>query len=80
MEHVVVSEVAGGSWQKTLEKSAWKTSQTELFDQLPLVFGIEPHNLYTVRAYIEENLESIVEDALSGQCTKGHSCKDSRRR
>ncbi len=40
-------------------------------------FGIEDEMLDLVKSYFAENALRIAEDNLKGQCTSGHSCKES---
>eukprot|EP00536_Pseudo-nitzschia_multiseries_P007887 jgi/Psemu1/287427/fgenesh1_pg.191_\ len=40
-------------------------------------FYIKPESALTTAQYIKDNLQSIVSDNLKGQCTSGHSCKNS---
>jgi hypothetical protein len=79
MEHLVGSDKEN-AWQHQLRHSKWKSSQDELFAALPVLFGMEAQDLWNVRVYLEEHLPAIVEDAISGQCTKGHSCKDAAKK
>ena len=56
------------------------SSREDLFHQhtwkkLSDRFGIKQRSLVNTRAAILENLSAIVQDALKGQCTPGHSCK-----
>lgn len=74
MEHVILGE-SGQGWERKLRGSRWKSSQKELFEQLPVLFGMEAQQLWDVRDYFKVHISEIAEDAISGQCTKGHSCK-----
>jgi hypothetical protein len=53
----------------------WKHSQPDLWEVFPRMFGFEPEQVWKMRAAIAEHLPLILQDALQGQCTKGHSCK-----
>lgn len=74
MEHIV--GIGLPWWKRSLEHSNWRSQQEELFQILTVLFGIEASHLRRTKAYIQDHLPAIVEDALVGQCTKGHSCKD----
>lgn len=76
MDRVILGKSEHDEWQRQLRQSKWKTSQDVLFRQLPSLYGVHEESLRNIRHLIEKNLLAIVADALNGQCTKGHSCKE----
>ena len=42
-------------------------------------FALLPKNTKDTNIYLMENMRPILEDALRGQCTEGHSCRDEAR-
>ena len=42
-------------------------------------FALLPENTKNTNIYLMENMRPILEDALRGQCTEGHSCRDEAR-
>lgn len=80
MDHVFIAEHTENHFpMQRLQHSKWKNSQDDLWKSLPALFGVYAADLWRVRAGFAENLPSIVKDALDGQCTKGHSCKNGSR-
>jgi Putative rhamnosyl transferase len=78
MEHVLISNQTEDMFPlERLQKSKFRSLQNELWSVLFVLFGVEAEDLWNVRAHIEGNLLEIARDALEGQCTKGHSCKNS---
>lgn len=76
MDHVYISNHTEDKFPlEQIYKSVWRNVQSELYDALISLFGIDQDQLLSTRNYIESNLIAIVQDALDGQCTKGHSCK-----
>jgi hypothetical protein len=55
----------------------WRDAQPKMWQAVPIVFGIYKDDLKATRLALNEDLPAIVQDAISGQCTKGHSCKQS---
>ena len=77
MDHVLIAQHTEDTFpMQHLQKSKWKDSQKALWESLPVLFGVEATDLWRARAGIQANLAAIAKDALEGQCTKGHSCKD----
>ncbi|KAL7576101.1 hypothetical protein ACA910_000880 [Epithemia clementina (nom. ined.)] len=71
------------SWSNPLDGSE-RNNQFAKFHHhawkdLPIRFGIHVHELVQLRSELLENITLIAEDALQGQCTKFHSCKESAR-
>jgi hypothetical protein len=54
-----------------------KAKQAEYWATLPKIFGLDPAAIWAMRLRLEANLPDIVTDGLIGQCTGGHSCKNS---
>lgn len=59
---------AGASKQKAYQEQLWAVVS-------PL-FGFTPGKARQVHKYLEQNMQAIAEDNLRGQCTEGHSCKN----
>ncbi|GAX12129.1 hypothetical protein FisN_1Hu054 [Fistulifera solaris] len=80
MEHVLAdgkSETpAEESFRKKLRHSSWQNSQEELFEGMMFVFGISDVDLQETKEFLEDHKAEIAMEALKGQCTKGHSCKN----
>jgi len=51
--------------------------QNQLWSVAKSRFGFSPGSASRLRSYISDHLESIAADNLRGQCSGGHSCKDS---
>ena len=49
----------------------------KLWRELPSRYGVSTDNLVVARSNLLSDLPAIVDDALLGQCTKHHSCKQS---
>jgi hypothetical protein len=83
MEHVLTGLENFEGNKLYLEKvkgSGWKDSQHDLFHELPKLFGVQPFELRIARAHIKKHLPEILSDAIAGQCTRGHSCKEESKR
>lgn len=59
---------AGASKQKAYQEQLWAVVS-------PL-FGFTPDKARQVHKYLEQHMQAIAEDNLRGQCTEGHSCKN----
>lgn len=69
---------AGMSRVEATSKDKMYDNQTEtLWSFVTRDFGILQEDAKATSRYIKSNLPSILEDNLKGQCTFGHSCKDS---
>jgi Putative rhamnosyl transferase len=80
MDHVLLYPYTIKSTSSSYDKiknSKWRTIQNEMFDSLPVLFGINATSLLATRLSIQHHLPDIASDAYNGQCTKGHSCKQS---
>lgn len=55
-------------------------AQDEAWDYVKNVFNISKASAYHVSSFIRDNKEAILVDAFNGQCTSGHSCKQSTKR
>lgn len=55
----------------------WQAAQPTLWRAVPTIFGIQQDTLTRTRSELARNMPFIVQDAIRGQCTKGHSCKES---
>ena len=69
MEHVLTGLANVPDNKLYLEKvkgSGWKDSQHDLFRELPKLFGIQPVEVWNVRAFIKTNLPKILSDAILG--------------
>jgi Putative rhamnosyl transferase len=51
--------------------------QSQLWASLPNLFGLNPASIWAMRFRMEANLPAVLADGLLGQCTAGHSCKNS---
>ena len=60
---------AYGSVGSVAQDKAWRNVQEN--------FGVSRSQVVALRHKLQGNLESILIDAFQGQCTPGHSCKDS---
>ena len=56
-----------------------KGAQERFWSEFPPLFGIDTQKLIRTRGYLESHFIEIVNDAINGQCTKGHSCKKQSR-
>jgi len=74
MERVGAREGERG-W-KGRDPKKWNLEQDVLYLQLPLLFGIDSQQIELMWAALESNQDALLNDAMAGQCTKGHSCKD----
>jgi hypothetical protein len=70
---------SGQAHLRSLRKSKWKTMQDTLWKALPPTCGLDAEDIWKVQAYLKEHEKEIASDALEGQCTKGHSCKEGSR-
>jgi Putative rhamnosyl transferase len=68
-----------GIWNNTELTNAWREAQPNLWKSIPPMFGIYEDDLRHTRMALAKDMPAIVQDALSGQCTKGHSCKKASR-
>jgi hypothetical protein len=80
MDHILITDHTESAFpMDQLQKSKWRHSQSTLWESLTILFGVDATHLWRVRAHIHEHFEAIVRDALVGQCTHGHSCKEGSR-
>ena len=76
MDHILVAHHTEKAFpMQQLQNSKWKDTQEALWESLPMLFGVRGPDLWSVRTFIHDHLAEIAQDALRGQCTKGHSCK-----
>ncbi len=61
--------VKGAKKQETVQSQLWSVATPR--------FGFSPEQGSRLRAYLKEHLRSIAADNLRGQCSAGHSCKES---
>ena len=59
----------GAMTQKVFQDTLWAMSEA--------MFGYTEERATLLHKYINSNLRLIAIDNLRGQCTEGHSCKDS---
>jgi hypothetical protein len=52
-----------------------KNVEDKFWDFLQVAYGIERQRVVETQEYLVSNAESILQENLLGQCTKGHSCK-----
>jgi Putative rhamnosyl transferase len=71
--------LVGKHGQRKIYKKAEKEVdlQSEMWTGVKKVFCVSIVNAKIVRDYIKVHLQAIAADNLKGQCTKGHSCKES---
>ena len=81
MEHVLTSD---GDETHDLQRKTDSLHHTrfhqEAWRDLTNMFGIDRKAIVQARSKLLENLPDIVDEALQGQCTKGHSCKKSAKK
>ena len=63
---------AYGAAGSVAQDKAWRNVQEH--------FGVSRSKVVALRHKLQGNLESILVDAFRGQCTPGHSCKDSTKK
>jgi hypothetical protein len=61
--------IKGAKKQETVQNQLWAVTTPR--------FGFEKEHASRLRVYVKEHLRSIAEDNLHGQCSTGHSCKES---
>lgn len=61
--------VAGAKKQEIIQQQLWEATTPR--------FGLAPEQGSHLRSYLKEHLQSIAVDNLRGQCSSGHSCKES---
>ena len=54
-----------------------KPFQNKLWKVVEFVFGVTPSGVRELRKYLKDNIVGIAKDNLEGQCSAGHSCKNS---
>ncbi len=78
MDHVFMAHQTEDAFPMDhLLLSKARTMQNQLWSVLFVLFGVHGDDLYQVRQYVSEHFVLIARDALAGQCTPGHSCKQS---
>ena len=77
MMNVVVNEGETMEVYKLVENQSQK--QDVLWDGIEEFMHITRAGSEQTKNYLEQHLSQIAADNLKGQCTKGHSCKDSTR-
>ena len=78
MDHVFVAHQTEDAFpMEHLQLSKARTMQNQLWSVLVILFGVHGDDLYQVRQYVSDHFVLIARDALAGQCTPGHSCKQS---
>ena len=81
MKHVLPGKSGGGEHSRPL--STFVGGEAEQDRGWAIVeeeFGVSKKSVVGVRQRIEKNMEKILIDAFNGQCTPGHSCKESTKR
>jgi hypothetical protein len=53
--------------------------QKNLLEQMIRDFAVQPVNVQQVHEYLTDNMALIVNDAIAGQCSHGHSCRPEAR-
>lgn len=71
------SNTGGTRLSKSLQASHWKNLQQSMWNEMPTLFGVHENEVMRMRHSLESDLLQIVADAMDGQCSHGHSCKDS---
>jgi Putative rhamnosyl transferase len=74
MKDVVPTMMTNTTYYKQIMKDS---QQSQYWASLPKLFGLNPASIWAMRLRLEANLPDIVADGLIGQCTGGHSCKNS---
>lgn len=57
-------------------QSPWRTGQAQLWEGVRSTFGVDAEEIWNVHSYLQQHELEVAADALKGQCTKGHSCKE----
>lgn len=60
--------VAGARKQEIMQQQLWEATTPR--------FGLAPEHGSRLRSYLKAHLQSIAADNLRGQCSTGHSCKE----
>ena len=60
--------VVGAKKQEVIQRQLWEATTPR--------FGLTPEHGSHLRSYLKEHLKSIAADNLRGQCSSGHSCKE----
>lgn len=68
-EMVAGRYVKGAKKQESVQNQLWAVTTPR--------FGFTTEDASRLRVYVKEHLRSIAEDNLRGQCSDGHSCKES---
>lgn len=68
---MVMSDYSG---QNKLKKRVKADANDKRWDALRESFGVPRSNVHKANDYMTRNILKIAEDAIMGQCTKGHSC------
>jgi len=61
--------IAGASKQKDIQSQLWWAVKR--------LFGFSKHSARNINQYMKDRIKAIAQDNLKGQCTRGHSCKNS---
>ena len=77
MMNVIVRDGEAMDVYKLVENQSLK--QQVLWDGIEEFMHITRNNAEKTKTYLERHLAEIASDNLLGQCTRGHSCKESTR-
>ncbi|KAL7558370.1 hypothetical protein ACA910_007059 [Epithemia clementina (nom. ined.)] len=78
MKHVMPGKTGGG--QNSVALSTYKENQDLAWNFMEQEFGVNKETVAAVHQRMEGDMANILVDAMNGQCTPGHSCKESTKR
>ncbi|KAL7558376.1 hypothetical protein ACA910_007064 [Epithemia clementina (nom. ined.)] len=78
MKHVLPEKTGGG--KNSVALSTYQDDQDRAWQYMQDTFGVDKEMIADVHLRMEDDMHNILVDALNGQCTPGHSCKESTKR
>ena len=81
MKNVLPGKSGGGIRSRPLSTFVGGEAQQEMgWAVVEQEFGVSKKGVAALRERFQENIEKILIDAFSGQCTPGHSCREATKR
>ncbi|KAL7578942.1 hypothetical protein ACA910_006912 [Epithemia clementina (nom. ined.)] len=78
MKHVLPDKKGGGI--NSVALATYNNDQDQAWEYMEDNFGVKKKTVATVHQRMEGDMQGILVDALNGQCSHGHSCKESTKR
>lgn len=78
-KHVIPKKSSNGD-TKSVALATFDGNQNGAWDFVEKAFAVDRKDVTSFRSRLHGNMENVLVDALKGQCTHGHSCKESTKK